>query len=308
VEATKADDMRAQHRELAQHVTRRRATVLVDSSCDLPDDLVDRHGMVVVPIQVIEGDTTHLDRVGISSAELYRRMAGGTIFTTSQPTPAAFIQGFEDALSSADEVVAVLLSRALSGTFASGQAAANALGQPITVVDSRSASLGLGLLALRAAELVDEGWAIDRIAAELSRIRDQSGGFFTVDTFENLLRSGRVGRGRAWLGTLLDVKPILEVNHEGRVVPLDRVRGRDALIPRVLRHLEQRLTPRRHALRVGVVHANAPDVAGRLRDAIQARFAPKDCLVSDVTAALGVHAGPGAWGIFYQVEDPSPSA
>jgi DegV family protein with EDD domain len=142
----------------------------------------------------------------------------------------------------------------------------------------------------------------------LTRIRDQSGGLFTVDTFENLLRSGRVGRGRAWLGTLLDVKPILEVTPDGRVAPLDRVRGREALLPRVLRHLDRRLTPRPRELRVGIVHAHAPDVAARLRDDIQARFAPKDCLVSDVTAALGVHAGPGAWGIFYQVEDQSPSA
>jgi DegV family protein with EDD domain len=233
-------------------------------------------------------------------------MRAGTVFSTSQPTPAAFIQGFEDALSSADGVLAVLLARALSGTFASGQAAARALGRPITLVDSRSASLGLGLLALRAAELIEAGWDAERIAAELARVRDRSGGFFTVDTFDNLLRSGRVSRGRAWLGTLLDVKPILEVNPDGRVVPLDRVRGREALLPRVLRHLEHRLTPRPERLRVGIVHAHAPDVAQRLRDAVQTRFAPRDCLVTEITAALGVHTGPGAWGIFYQVEDPNP--
>jgi uncharacterized protein len=307
IQSTKADDMRAQHRALA-HAERRRLALVVDSSCDLPDELLDRHGIVVVPIQVLEGGTTYLDRVGITPDELYRRMGEGAVFTTSQPTPAAFVQGFEDALSSADAVVAILLAKALSGTFASGQAAAKALGRPITLVDSRSASLGLGLLALRAVELIEAGWPADRIAAEIARVRDRSGGLFTVDTFENLLRSGRVGRGRAWLGTLLDVKPILEVNQEGRVVPLDRVRGREALVPRVLRHLDQRLTPRPRALRVGIVHAHAPEVAARLRDDIQARFAPKDCLVSDVTAALGVHTGLGAWGIFYQIEDPSPSA
>jgi DAK2 domain fusion protein YloV len=306
IESTKADDMRAQHRALGDDAARRSLALVVDSSCDLPDEVLDRHGIVVVPIQVIEGATTYLDRVGISREDLYRRMTEGAVFTTSQPPPAAFVEAFEDALSSADAALAILLSKALSGTFASGQAAARALGRPITLVDSRSASLGLGLLALRAAELIDAGWTADRIAPELTRIRDQSGGFFTVDTFENLLRSGRVGRGRAWLGTLLDVKPILEVNPEGRVVPLDRVRGREALLPRVLRHLEQRLTPRPRELRVGIAHANALEVAGRLRDDIQARFAPKDCLVSDVTAALGVHTGPGAWGIFYQVEDPSP--
>jgi DegV family protein with EDD domain len=306
LEATKADDMREQHRALQD--VRRRIALVVDSSCDLPDETIDEHGMVVIPIQVIEGDKTYLDRIGIRRDELYRRMGEGAIFTTSQPTPAAFVQGFEDALSVADDVVAVLLAKALSGTFASGQAAAKLLGGRITLVDSRSTSLGLGLLALRAAELIAEGWDAEAIAREVTRVRDRSGAFFTVDTFENLLRSGRVGRGRAWLGTLLDVKPILEVNAEGRVVPLDRVRGREALIPRVLRHLEQRLTPRPKELRIGIVHAAAPEVASRLRDDIQARFTPKDCIVSEVTAALGVHTGPGAWGIFYQIEDPPPSA
>jgi fatty acid kinase/fatty acid kinase fatty acid binding subunit len=305
VETTKADDMRAQHRAL--HEAKRPLTVVVDSSCDLPDEIIDRYGMVVVPVLVIEGEKTHLDRIGIARDELYRRMVDGAVFTTSQPTPAAFVQGFEDALSGADAALAVLLAKALSGTFASGQAAARALGGPISLVDSRSASLGLGLLALRGAELAEEGWSAEAIATELTRVRDQSGGLFTVDIFDNLLRSGRVGRGRAWIGSLLDVKPILEVGPDGRIVPLDRVRGREALVPRVLRHLERRLTPRPQRLRIGIVHAHVPEVAERLRVDIETRFAPRDCFVSEVTAALGVHTGPGAWGIFYQIEDPTPS-
>jgi DAK2 domain fusion protein YloV len=317
VETTKADDMRAQQAAQKDHARRERAThlverrplgVVVDSSCDLPDAVLDRFGIVMVPIQVIEGETTYLDRIGISRAVLYQRMGQGTIFTTSQPSPAAFIQGFEDALSGSDAVLAVLLAKALSGTFASAQAAARALGKPITLVDSRSASLGMGMLALRGAELIEEGWEADAIAAELSRVRDRSGGLFTVDTFDNLLRSGRVGRGRAWLGTLLDVKPILEIGSDGRVLPLDRVRGRDALIPRVLRHLDRRLTPQPERFRIGIAHVHAPEVADRLRADIETRYRPRDCFVSEVTAALGVHTGPGAWGIFYQIEDPSSAS
>jgi len=309
IETTKADDMRAQQveerRRRTLYVERRPLSLLVDSSCDLPDEILDQYGIVMVPIQVIEGEHTYLDRVGISREELYRRMRDGAVFTTSQPTPAAFIQGFEDALSGANAVLGVILAKALSGTFASAQAAARALGKPISLVDSRSASLGMGLLALRAAELIDEGWDAAAIATELTRVRDQSGGFFTVDIFDNLLRSGRVGRGRAWLGTLLDVKPILEVGPDGRVIPLDRVRGRDALIPRVLRHLARRLTPRPEHFRIGIVHVDALEVAERLREDIGARFSPRDCFVSEVTSALGVHTGPGAWGIFYQIEDPA---
>lgn len=310
IETTKADDMHEQHERARTtlYVERKPLSLLVDSSCDLPDEVLDHYGIVVVPIQVIQGAHTYLDRVGISREELYRRMRDGDIFTTSQPTPAAFVQGFEDALSFSNAVLGVLLAKSLSGTFASGQAAARALGKPITLVDSRSASLGMGLLALRAAELIDLGWNADAIATELTRVRDQSGGFFTVDQFDNLLRSGRVGRGRAWLGTLLDVKPILEVGSDGKVVPLDRVRGREALIPRVLRHLERRLTPRPRELRIGIVHVDDAETAERLRMDVEARFAPKDIYVAEVTAALGVHTGPGAWGLFYQIEDAAPSA
>ncbi len=304
IQTTKADDMREQHREL--HEAHRRISVVVDSSCDLPDDLVDAHGMVVVPLQVIAGNETFQDRLEIRGEELYDRMReNGEIFTTSQPPPGAFVRAFEDALSSSDEVIALFVASALSGTLASAEAAARARDQSdsVTIVDSRSASYGLGMLALKAAELVEAGWELPAIHKELERVRNQSGALFTVDIFDNLLRSGRVSRGRAWLGGLLDIKPILEVNQEGRVVPLDRVRGREALVPRVMSHLERRLTPRPESLRIAVAHAGVPELAASIRDEVVQRFNPRECFVSPVTAALGVHTGPGAWGIFYQVED-----
>jgi DegV family protein with EDD domain len=304
IETTKAEDMREQHRELHEEA-KRRIAIVTDSACDLSDQIVDQHGMIVVPLQIIEDDKTYLDRVGIHGAELYRRMKEeDAIFTTSQPTPGAFARAFEDATADADEVLGIFLGGALSGTLGSAQAAAQVSGlEKIEFVDSRNASFGLGLLALRAVELVEEGLSIGEIKKELDRVRDQSGAFFTVDVFDNLLRSGRVSRGRAWLGGLLDIKPILEVNQEGRVVPLDRVRGREHLVPRVLRHLERRLTPQPSSLRFGIAHAAAEDVAERLRADIVARYAPRTCLVADVAAVIGVHVGPGAWGVFYQVED-----
>jgi len=204
-------------------------------------------------------------------------------------------------------VVAVLLAAKLSGTFQSAQAAVKAAElKGVHLVDSASASLGLGLLALRGAELAESGWAAADIVAELKRVRRQSGAFVTVDTFENLLRSGRVTRGRAWLAGLLDVKPILSLDEEGSVVPVDRVRGRENVVPRVLALLERRLSPRPRVIRFGVVHAEAPETAERVRTALMAAYRPRDCLVSLATGVLGTHVGIGAWGIFYQVEDGTP--
>ena len=304
VDSTKAEDMRVQHRRLA-HTSRRGVTIVTDSSADLPDSVLDRHGIALVPLQVMFGSSTFRDRVELKPEEFYRRLrATVELPTTSQPTPAAFIQAFRDARQEADEVVAVLLGSNLSGTFASAQAAIRAGGvQGVHLVDTRLASLGVGLLALRGAELAEMGWSGERIAAELTRLRAQSGMLLTVDRYDNLLRSGRISRGKAWLAGMLDVKPILSFDSDGHVVPIERVRGRENLETRALALLDERLTPRPQTVRFGVAHADAPEAAERIGAALVAKYQPRDCFVTLATGVLGTHVGPGAWGIFYQVED-----
>ena len=304
LQATKADDMRAQHRELA-HGERRPVAVVADTSCDLSDGILDRHHITLVPLQVLFGDRVYQDRVELRPEEFYRKLKEARqLPTTSQPTPGDFVRVFRDARSEADETVVVLLSAALSGTCQSALAAIKAGSLTgIQVVDSGSASLGVGLLALRAAELAESGWKADAIVAELKRLKKQSGCFITVDRFDNLIRSGRVTRGRAWLAGMLDVKPILSLDEGGRVVPSDRVRGKDNVVPRVLQLLDRRLTPRPHAIRFGVVHADAPEIAERVRTALIAAYRPRDCFVSLATGVLGTHVGAGAWAVFYQIED-----
>jgi DAK2 domain fusion protein YloV len=304
VETTKADDMRAQHRRLA-HAERRAVGLVADSSADLPDTVLDRHHIALVPLQVVFGNETFRDRVELKPEEFYRRLRSARdLPTTSQPTPADFVRVLRDARSEADEVVAVLLSGALSGTLASAQAAVRAAGiSGIHLVDSRSASLGLGMLALRGAELAESGWSGIAIARELERLRGQAGMLLTVDRYDNLLRSGRVSRGKAWLAGMLDVKPILSLDAAGRVIPVDRVRGRDQVVPRVLALLDRRLTPRPKVIRFGVAHAEAPEMAERVRNALVAAYQPRECFVTLATGVLATHVGPGAWAVFYQVED-----
>jgi DegV family protein with EDD domain len=308
IETTKAEDMRAQHRRLS-HGARRPVAVVADSSADLADAVLDRHHISMVPLQVMFGNESFRDRVELKPEDFYRRLRiAKDLPTTSQPTPAEFVRVFRDALGEADEVVALALSGALSGTYQSGKAAAKAAGlERVHVVNTRTVSLGLGMLALRAAELAESGWRAADIVAELERVRDQSGVFITVDRYDNLLRSGRVTRGKAWLAGMLDVKPILSLDEAGRVVPVDRVRGRDSVVPRVLSLLERRLTPRPKVVRFGVAHAEAPEAAERLRTALVAAYRPRDCFVSLATGVLGTHVGEGAWGVFYQVEDGTPT-
>lgn len=305
VEQTKADDMRVQHDVLHDDAVSGLG-IVVDSSCDLPDETIDRYGFVLAPIQIMDGERTYLDRIEIRPAEVYRRMRlGDTTFTTSQPTPAAFAEAYQDARSVAREALCLTLSGGLSGTFASAQAAVTASGlDGITVIDSRSISLGLGMLALRARELAAGGMSLSQLIEELLRVRDSSGALIVVGKIEHLVRSGRVSRTRGWLGRLLNITPILELTPtEGKVTAVDRVRKSKALIPRVLQHLERRLTPRPRQLRIGIAHADAADTAATVCEEIQKRFHPRECLVADVTAALGVHVGPGTWAVFYQIEE-----
>src|SRR4029077_16858329 len=204
IETTKAEDMRAQHRRLA-HAERRKVAVVVDSSADLADAVLDRHHIAIVPLQVVFGNEVFRDRVELRPDEFYRRLRSAKdLPTTSQPAPAEFVRVFRDALQEADEVVAVLLSGGLSGTFSAAGAAVKAAGlSSVSVVDSRTVSLGAGMLALRAAELAESGWRAEDIVAELGRLRAQSGVFITVDRYDNLLRSGRVTRGKAWVAGML---------------------------------------------------------------------------------------------------------
>lgn len=301
LESTKADDMRAQHQALQ---TRRPIAFVSDTACDLPDEIVLQYDVGLVPTQLIVEERAYRDRLELTSGEFFRRLRAGLDASTSQPTPQAFADAYQDAARAGDHVIAIVLSSALSGTHANAEAAARRFDPArVTVVDSRSASLGEGLLVVRGVELAAAGWQPDAIVRELQRVRAQSGGFFTVDNFERLVRSGRVGRGRAWIGTKLNLKPVMALTMEGRIEPVGRARGREGARKRLLELLDRALTPRPRALRLGVAHGDIPAFAEALRAELVARYRPMQCLVTPVTPVIAAHAGIGAWGVFYQNED-----
>lgn len=308
----KAEDMRAQHaaveRAAASHLTlaRRPVVVVTDSAADLPETLVRAHGIHVVPQALIDGERVLRDGVDIRAEEFHARLAvrdGGPLPTTSQPTPQAFRDAYSRALEEGEEVVAVLLSSGLSGTFASAASAAAAMPDArIHAVDSLGASLLTGLLAVRAAELGEAGIAPARIAERLRTLRKTSGIFLTVDQFDRLLASGRVGKGKAWLGGLLRLKPILGLDGEGKVIPLGKARGGERLIPEVMRLLEERV-PAGARVRFGIAHVAIPEVVERVSAALRARHgADVEILSAAVTPVIATHTGVGAWALAWTAE------
>ena len=301
LESTKADDMRAQHQALQ---ARRPIAFVSDTACDLPDELVLQYDIGLVPMQLIVDDRAYRDRLELTPGEFFRRLRTGHDASTSQPAPQAFADAYKDAARAADQVIAVVVSSALSGTHGNAESAARHFDSSrVTVLDSRSASLGEGLLVIRGVELAAAGWEADAIVKELQRVRAQSGGFFTVDNFERLVRSGRVGRGRAWLGTKLNLKPVMALTMEGKIEPVGRVRGRDAARRRMIELLDRALTPRPKSLRLGVVHGDILEFAEGLRVELVSRYQPIQCLVTPITPVIAAHAGIGAWGVFFQNED-----
>jgi DegV family protein with EDD domain len=306
----KAEDMAAQHRAVeraaASHVrlARRPVSLVTDSSCDLPKEVVQAHGIHVVPMTLVFGEQALLDGVDIDAAAFVERLRHGERATTSQPPPAAFLDAFDRAAEDGETVIGLFVASALSGTFKSAEAAAQRRADsPITLVDSRGASLTLGLLVLRAAELAELGWTGDRIAAELTRIRDQSGLFFTVDVFDNLLASGRVGRGSVLIAGLLDIKPVLGLDATGRVVPIAKVRGRANVLPKMLAALEAKVPRDARSLRFGIIHVGAPEIVQTVAAALKKRYGERETIVAPATPVLATHLGPGAWGLAYQWED-----
>jgi uncharacterized protein len=308
----KAEDMHAQHavaqRSAAGHMTlaRRPISVVTDTACDLPDAIVRGHGMHLVPLNLIFEDQVLRDRLDMSAEEFVVELKKGAHPSTSQPAPAAFMEGFRRAAEEGENVIAVLLSSALSGTYASAQAALKQMGEtevPIHLFDSKGGSLLQGLLALKASELGELGWEPKRILAELDRVRAQSGFFIVLDTFERALASGRVGRGKAWLGSLLDIKPVLDVDPTGKLAPIDRVRGRKNVLPRMMEILARKVPTGAKKVRFGVMHVAAPEMLEPVTTEIRARWGNVDVVHAAGTPIIGTHAGEGAFGIAYLVED-----
>ncbi len=308
--AHKAEDMHAQHaalkRSAAAHVdlARRSITVVTDSACDLPDEVLRAHGIHLVPLTLIVGGEVMQDRVDMTAEEFGRRLQKGAHGTTSQPPPAAFLDAYERAAVDGESVLGVVLGSALSGTLLSAQAAAKRFdAAPITLVDSRAATLLQGLLALKAAELAEAGGGAEEIATTLGAMRERSGLLFTVDVFDYLLASGRVGKGRAWLANLLDLKPVLGLDTKGTVLPVAKVRGRAKVLAKVMSVLAQRIPADTPAVRFGVIHVAAPEVIDPVCEAIRAHFGEREIITAAASPVIAAHVGPGAWGVAWLLEE-----
>lgn len=276
--------------------------VVTDSACDLSDELADRYGIDVVPLTIRFGDEELLDRRDLSPAEFWRRCKESPeLPETAAPPPGAFAGAFENAASEgADAVVCLTLSAGVSATHQAALAGAEALeGRfPVVVIDTRSLTMGQGLICIAAAELAATGATLDAVATHARDVIGRTRVLGLVDTLDHLQRGGRIGGAAALLGSLLSIKPVIEVR--GGVVEQE---SRQRTRSRALDYLAAKTAADAPLDRLAVCNGAAPDidaVVGRLRNVAVAH----ELVVTDLGPVVGTHSGPGSIGVCYQLPAP----
>ena len=281
------------------NLTTANTAIVLDSTADFPDAQIRFPNMRVVSLYVRFGEESFRDYVELDPHGFYERLrTAAELPTTSQPTPQDFISTYH-ALRGYERIYSLHISSKLSGTFQSASLAAEEDGgDRVRLVDTESASVGIGMLALAIQELLARGTTDEEVEALAALHRERAGILFTVDTLEFLAKGGRIGRARALMGSLLNVKPILAIT-DGEVVPVGRVRGRAKALDEFRKRFEEATTDG-PGLGVGIAHAEAADAVEQLHAIVRASRPQAEVkLVTSLGAVVGTHAGPGTIGFFW---------
>jgi DegV family protein with EDD domain len=274
-----------------------KTVIITDSTAYIPAPLVKEYGIHVAPLTVIWGNEALHDGTEITPPEFYKRLKTAKVMpSTSQTTPAEFKKEFTPILEAGDSILAILISSKLSGTVDSAvQAKAEFPNAHIEIVDTLTTAMALGYCALAAARAAKDGAGLADAAAVARKAVDSSGVIFVVDTLEFLRRGGRIGGAAAFLGTALNMKPLLTVK-DGKVDALDKVRTKGKATERMLDIVEERIGARR-PLRIATLQAAAEDEAKALLETAGKRFHPEESVFSEVSPVIGTHVGPGTIGL-----------
>jgi DegV family protein with EDD domain len=271
--------------------------IIVDTSSNVPDELLQQYRMIEVPTLVIFGDQSFQNKHELSEADFYTKLANSkTLPTTSQPPPAYFANAYQQALQEgASHIVVVTVTGKLSGTFRSAQMAAQEFGPELfTLWDSNSISMGGGWQAIMAARMIEAGISYATFSERMHKLRADIIGFAALETLKYVARSGRVGNLQAGIGELLQVKPILEL-WDGEATVIARARGRKRSLQDVIDRLHKYYGDR--PIHVGMLHANAQDDVRQLLEDARKVLNIDEAIFSDIGPAIAALAGPGVVGI-----------
>lgn len=281
-----------------------KVALVTDSTATIPNEMIKQYQIRVAPLQVIWGKQTFRDIIDIQPEAFYKRLQTTKVMpSTSQPSPAVFSEIYRDLLDQGYDILSIHISSKLSGTLDSADQARNGLpGANIELVDSLSTSMAMGFPILAAARAAAQGATLQECRAIADKNLANSGVFFAVSTLEFLRRGGRIGGAAAFLGTTLNLKPILELR-DGRIEAIERVRTMSKTIDRLLDLFVEKIGDRR-PVKIAGLHANAPEEARQLVDRALQRFNVSEInetLSTEISPVLGTHTGPGTLGLAFMI-------
>ncbi len=273
--------------------------IVTDSTCALSFDFLTERSIGLVHLKVNFGETESYDELtGISNAEFYRRLLTENVFpTTSQPAAGEFKAMYEQIAAPGDEILVVTLSGKLSGTHNSAVTAAKMVPEiSVTVFDSLSVGLGLGLMVATASDMAQAGASMPEIVARLEQMRRDVRIYFIVDTLEYLHKGGRIGGAAAFFGGILNIKPILTFI-DGKIEAIDKVRSKRKALTRIFDLLAEAIPDKNQSVQIGVMHAAAESEMPAMKEKLLALFPNHTrVIVGEISPVLGAHGGPGLLG------------
>ncbi len=276
--------------------------IIADSAADLPPDFIKEYNLDVLPLIVTMGDQEFKDGEDIKPLEIFNGMRDGKVYKTAQIPIIDFHDLFTKYAEEKQSCIYIAFSSELSGTY---QAAVMAKKQvleeypeaDIEVIDTKCASLGAGLVVYKAVLLAREGKDKDEIINKVNFLARHMEHIFTVDDLEYLYRGGRVSKTAAFVGGILNIKPLLDVE-EGKLIPLEKKKGRKKVLNRIIEIMEERGVNLENQL-IGISHGDDEEGAELLKEMIAERFGTSNFMINTIGAVIGAHAGPGTLAVFF---------
>ncbi|WP_088105324.1 DegV family protein [Halalkalibacter urbisdiaboli] len=277
--------------------------VVTDSTADLTPELIEKYNIIVIPLSISVEGKTYLDGVDISKKQFMTLLKNTEeLPKSSQPAAGVFVETYNELAKEPDtQIISIHLTEGMSGTYHSARAAAEMSDADVTVVNSEFISHALGFQVLEAAEMAKAGKGIEEIVERLAKVRKQTSLYLMVDTLEYLVKGGRIGKGKALLGSLLKIKPIASLA-DGVYSPFAKVRTHLQMIQLLTKTFEEE-TRGKVLKRVGIAHIEAEALAGRLKQSLLQIANDADIYITETSPIISTHTGPGAIALMYYSEE-----
>lgn len=271
--------------------------IVVDSTSDLTDEIIEKYNIKMVPLTVNFENESFLDKVELSTKEFFEKLeVAEKLPTTTLVSPGAFVEVFSEILMEGDQVLGLFIASELSGTYDSARMAKNMIGSDdIHIIDTRSVCLGSFALIIEAIKLVEQNKLIEEIVDELERLKEKVVVAAALDTLKYLEKGGRLTKGQAVLGTLLNIKPIIGVK-DGKITVIDKIRGKN----KAIKWFDEWIEKNNYDLSnktVLLFHGKAYEQLKMLRESIEDKYKIKNIIEQEIGAVIGTHSGPGVLGI-----------